>query len=179
VAEPIIHAVHLPEWSLSVVVVVLAAGFPATAVISWFFDIGPAGVERTPPRAWDPPTLAGPTLAPPRQGRARAQGPRPVTVRVVQGKADPAEARFGETFLVGRSRDCDVLVQEPFVSRRHLRVAFDGERWSLRDQDTMSGTFVDGRPVREMAIDGAVEVEVGQGGPRLSIVVDAPGNREG
>ena len=56
VFEPVMHGLHLPEWTLSAVVVVLAAGFPGTMVLAWIFDLGPAGVERTPPA---PPTGDG------------------------------------------------------------------------------------------------------------------------
>ncbi|MGA8892051.1 MAG: hypothetical protein WB493_10815 [Anaeromyxobacteraceae bacterium] len=48
VFEPVMHGLHLPDWTLSAVVVVLAAGFPATLVLAWIFDLGPAGIERTP-----------------------------------------------------------------------------------------------------------------------------------
>ncbi|HET8732445.1 MAG TPA: hypothetical protein VFM45_01610, partial [Anaeromyxobacteraceae bacterium] len=49
VVEPVLHAYHLPEWTLTVVVTVLAAGFPATVVLSWVFDLTASGVTRTPP----------------------------------------------------------------------------------------------------------------------------------
>jgi TolB-like protein len=53
VYEPVMHGLHLPEWTLSLVVVLLAVGFPATVVLSWIFDLSPAGIERTPPTALD------------------------------------------------------------------------------------------------------------------------------
>jgi serine/threonine-protein kinase len=62
VVEPIMHALSLPEWTLKVVVCVLAAGFPATAGLSWAFDLKAGGIERTPSageRA-DPSTGSGP-----------------------------------------------------------------------------------------------------------------------
>ena len=46
--EPVMHGLHLPEWTLTLVVVVLGVGFPATFVLAWIFDMGPGGVERTP-----------------------------------------------------------------------------------------------------------------------------------
>jgi TolB-like protein len=49
VFEPVMHGLRLPEWTLSAVVVGLAAGFPATMVLAWVFDLGPEGIERTPP----------------------------------------------------------------------------------------------------------------------------------
>jgi TolB-like protein len=39
VYEPIMHGLHLPEWTLGFVVVSLALGFPVTAALSWLFDI--------------------------------------------------------------------------------------------------------------------------------------------
>lgn len=35
VTEPVVHALHLPEWTLTFVVVSLALGFPVVAVLSW------------------------------------------------------------------------------------------------------------------------------------------------
>jgi TolB-like protein len=53
VFEPVMHGLHLPEWTLSLAVVVLAAGFPATVVLAWIFDLGARGIERTLPAADD------------------------------------------------------------------------------------------------------------------------------
>ncbi len=51
VFEPVMHGLHLPEWTLSLAVLVLAAGFPATILLAWVFDLGARGIERTPPAA--------------------------------------------------------------------------------------------------------------------------------
>jgi TolB-like protein len=56
--EPVMHGLHLPEWTLSVVVLTLAAGFPATMVLAWIFDLGPGGIARTAPSLDDTPSLA-------------------------------------------------------------------------------------------------------------------------
>jgi len=57
VYEPVMHGLHLPEWTLSFVVVALAFGFPITAVLSWVFDLKSTGIERTTPAAeGSPPT---------------------------------------------------------------------------------------------------------------------------
>jgi len=63
VFEPIQHGLHLPDWTLTLVVVLLAAGFPAAAALAWVFDLGPGGVVRTDP---EPPAgEAGPAAAVP------------------------------------------------------------------------------------------------------------------
>jgi len=56
--EPVMHGLHLPEWTLSVVVLTLAAGFPATVVLAWIFDLGPGGIARTAPSLDETPSLA-------------------------------------------------------------------------------------------------------------------------
>jgi TolB-like protein len=46
VYEPVMHGLHLPEWTLSFVVVLLGFGFPVTAALSWLFDIKWSGIGR-------------------------------------------------------------------------------------------------------------------------------------
>lgn len=53
VYEPLMHGLHLPEWTLSFVVLVLGLGFPVTAALAWVFDIKAGGIERTPPTEAD------------------------------------------------------------------------------------------------------------------------------
>ncbi len=49
VVEPVMHGLHLPEVVLSVVVVVLAMGFPVVTFVAWAFDLTARGIERTAP----------------------------------------------------------------------------------------------------------------------------------
>ncbi|HDS06358.1 MAG TPA: tetratricopeptide repeat protein [Bacteroides sp.] len=45
VAEPL----HLPEWTATLVILLLAIGFPIVAVLSWIFDVTPEGLKKTGP----------------------------------------------------------------------------------------------------------------------------------
>jgi TolB-like protein/Tfp pilus assembly protein PilF len=47
VVEPVMHGLHLPEWTLSFVVVALGVGLPIVLVLAWIFDVGPGGIQRT------------------------------------------------------------------------------------------------------------------------------------
>ena len=62
---------------------------------------------------------------------------------------------------IGRSPDCDCLLTEPSVSRRHAELRRDGERWLLRDLGSRNGTRLNGMRVTE-------EVEV-RPGDQLSL----------
>ena len=64
VVEPVLHAFHLPEWSLTVVVSVLGAGFPITVVLAWVFDLTARGIRRTAPAV--APEAGGGVLSGPR-----------------------------------------------------------------------------------------------------------------
>jgi FHA domain/Domain of unknown function (DUF1707) len=57
---------------------------------------------------------------------------------------------------IGRSLDCDCVITEPSVSRRHASLRRVGERWLLRDLGSSNGTRVNGMRVTE-------EVEVRPG----------------
>jgi hypothetical protein len=52
------------------------------------------------------------------------------------------ESQRGVT--LGRSRDCDCVLAEPSVSRRHAELRREGGRWLLRDLGSRNGTRVNG-----------------------------------
>jgi len=55
VIEPIMHALGLGDWTLKVVVGLLALGFPVTVALSWAYDLRRTGIERTPAAAPEGP----------------------------------------------------------------------------------------------------------------------------
>ena len=57
---------------------------------------------------------------------------------------------------LGRSRNCDCVLADPSVSRRHAELRREGGRWILRDLGSRNGTRVNG--ARLLA-----EAEVGPG----------------
>jgi pSer/pThr/pTyr-binding forkhead associated (FHA) protein len=46
--------------------------------------------------------------------------------------------------ILGRSRNCDCVLAEPSVSRRHAELRHDAGRWLLRDLGSRNGTRVNG-----------------------------------
>src|SRR5438270_8630064 len=48
IIEPIMHALHLPDATLTYAVLALALGFPVAVVLGWAFDINEGRIERTP-----------------------------------------------------------------------------------------------------------------------------------
>ncbi len=54
--------------------------------------------------------------------------------------------------VLGRSRDCDVVIDDRNVSRRHAELVRSGDGFVLRDLDSTNGCAVNGRRVRESAV---------------------------
>jgi|SRR6185295_216909 len=49
--------------------------------------------------------------------------------------------------VVGRDADCDVVLDDDRVSRRHAILVSDGSAWSVTDLASKNGTLVDGMPL--------------------------------
>jgi hypothetical protein len=47
--------------------------------------------------------------------------------------------------VIGRADDCDLVIPERQVSRRHARIRLEGERYVLEDLGSKNGTFVNGQ----------------------------------
>jgi adenylate cyclase len=59
-ADILLPALRLPDWTMTLVVLLLLLGFPFALVLAWFFDISPTGVRRTDdeaPTARDAPPV--------------------------------------------------------------------------------------------------------------------------
>src|ERR1044071_2694635 len=46
VASIVLPTFHAPEWTLQVIIALVAIGFPAALVCSWAFEITPEGIVR-------------------------------------------------------------------------------------------------------------------------------------
>jgi pSer/pThr/pTyr-binding forkhead associated (FHA) protein len=50
--------------------------------------------------------------------------------------------KAGDTALVGRSSECDVVLDDPIASRRHLRIIALPDRVEIEDLRSRNGVFV-------------------------------------
>ncbi|MCB1626348.1 MAG: sigma 54-interacting transcriptional regulator [Xanthomonadales bacterium] len=76
---------------------------------------------------------------------------------------------------LGTHQDCDVALQDPTVSRRHLQLEFDGERIWLQDLGSLNGTWVDGRRIDRMELSAEqTEIRLGE----VPVRIEALGGAE-
>ena len=92
---------------------------------------------------------------------AAAEEPAAVqrAVVVVDGKrlVVPADGA-----VVGRSRDCDVVLADSNVSRRHAQISPAPGGWAIEDLGSTNGVRVNGRPIAgRQALRGGDDVEFG------------------
>ena len=78
-------------------------------------------------------------------------------LRVVGGATFPLPEG---SFVVGRSPECDVVLADPLVSKRHVRIDV-GDTVDVVDLGSANGTLVDGVPLPRVRVDTAARVVVG------------------
>ncbi len=67
----------------------------------------------------------------------------------------------GSRVLLGRSRDCDIQLDDPNTSRRHAEVRREGNAWVVADLGSTNGIKVNGSRVAEAELHPGDEVTLG------------------
>jgi hypothetical protein len=67
----------------------------------------------------------------------------------------------GSRLLIGRSRDCDVTLDDPNVSRRHAELRNEDGRWIVTDLGSTNGIKVNGHRVDRVALEPGDELQLG------------------
>jgi pSer/pThr/pTyr-binding forkhead associated (FHA) protein len=66
-------------------------------------------------------------------------------------------------WIIGRSKDCDVVVRHPSVSRHHAKIVVKNGRARLTDLDSRNGTWLDDKAVaRSEALAAGQELRLGK-----------------
>jgi predicted component of type VI protein secretion system len=67
----------------------------------------------------------------------------------------------GSRVVIGRSREADIVLQDPNVSRRHAEVRRDDEGWQIVDLGSTNGIKVNGRRVNNQPLSPGDEITIG------------------
>jgi membrane-bound lytic murein transglycosylase D len=107
--------------------------------------------------------------------KARIDQRGPYTpLRVYLGGLAPPEAfHFTAPFRIGRTNECEVCINNDYVSRVHAEVVFENGQWQIRDLNSSNGVFVDGQRVESATISQILTVRLGIEGPQLSFQVQS------
>jgi TolB-like protein/Tfp pilus assembly protein PilF len=179
-ADIIIPALRLPEWTLTLLVVLTLLGFPISLVLAWAYDLTPEGVKRT--AAAEPEGVAEHRARPPRRAAPATTAVLLAAVLVVAAsvwwvmRPAPSEIRALAVLPL------DNLMGDPeqgyFVDGLHDVLI--GELAGISDLRVMSRTSVmryrDTRPsmseiAAELGVDALVEGSVFRAGDTVRITV--------
>jgi hypothetical protein len=67
----------------------------------------------------------------------------------------------GDRVTLGRSRDCDVVIDDPNVSRKHAELRSRDGAWSVHDLGSTNGVKVNGRRVEQAQLQPGDELSFG------------------
>ena len=66
-----------------------------------------------------------------------------------------------ESVRIGRSRDCDIVLEDKGLSRLHAQIESVDGQWIIRDLQSANGVFVNGKKVHETALSSGDTVRLG------------------
>jgi serine phosphatase RsbU (regulator of sigma subunit) len=75
---------------------------------------------------------------------------------------------------LGRRPDRDVVLSQPHVSREHAMIEQRGSEYFIVDSGSSHGTFVNGQPARESALQSGDRIELGAMGGSSYLVFHGP-----
>jgi len=68
---------------------------------------------------------------------------------------------FSKSFVLGRSLDCDIVINDEAVSRQHAEIFFTAEGWKIRDLKSSNGSYVNGKRIDESLLAEQTEFYLG------------------
>src|SRR3954462_10990405 len=96
-----------------------------------------------------------------------------VIVSVTPGEGTPVEATLGITpLVVGTSPECDLVISDTRVSRRHCELRLTQRGITLRDLGSKNGTWLGDTLIVEVVLPVPMGVTVTLGGSRLTARVE-------
>lgn len=63
--------------------------------------------------------------------------------------------------VIGRRHDCDLCVPLMIVSRRHCQLSQNNETVKIRDLDSRSGTFLNGKRISDATVEAGDYITIG------------------
>jgi LemA protein len=82
-------------------------------------------------------------------------------LEVLQGSTDTPTVAIRDGLVIGRDEDVDMHLTGTEVSRRHAIIYMSGGALFLEDQDSVNGTYVNGKPVTTIRLQDGDRIEVG------------------
>ena len=67
----------------------------------------------------------------------------PPAIRVFLQSSPDSPFEFSQPFRIGRSKTCQICINDEYVSRTHAEVTFEDGHWYIRDLSSANGLYVE------------------------------------
>ena len=85
-----------------------------------------------------------------------------LVVRSGGGRVGETFSPEGERTLIGRSPDCEVFLDDVTVSRKHAVLIRSDDGYTIEDQGSLNGTFVNRKRIESIRLEDGDEVQIGK-----------------
>jgi FHA domain-containing protein len=93
-------------------------------------------------------------------GARRVEEPRQTSRALLVGE-DKRTVVSGDPFVIGRSRECDLVLDDPNVSRRHAELRREDGGWAVVDLGSTNGIKLNGKRSRGGRLNPGDEITLG------------------
>ncbi len=80
---------------------------------------------------------------------------------LLEWDSDSIVLESGRSYVLGRDESCDIFIDSAKISRAHLRLTFQNNKWVVTDLDTTNGTFLRGKRIESTVISSAIKLNIG------------------
>jgi FHA domain len=166
-AAELLPAFGAPDWSVRAFVLLAVLGLPIAIVIAWAYEITPHGIVRD---GMDEPETTAPK--PPVASRTTMLlGPAGSVHVSWQDAAGVHERSFTRDFRIGRDEGCELHLDDPLISRRHVEISHNDTSWWITDLGSSNGTLLDQRRISRARLPPVCVVKLYDTGPPLRVEV--------
>jgi hypothetical protein len=68
---------------------------------------------------------------------------------------------YQSDMIIGRSKECGLLLRDHKVSRQHACLRYASNAWFIQDMNSSGGTFVNGKPIRATRLNTGDQIGIG------------------
>jgi membrane-bound lytic murein transglycosylase D len=104
---------------------------------------------------------------------ARILSPPLLKVSIGTPPADQQHFRFSKAFRIGRVEECEICIDNDYVSRIHAEVVLEDGAWWVHDLNSSNGIYIGGQRVERAPVGQATVIRLGIYGTEVALEVEA------
>jgi len=148
---------------------ILIIGLLALIILGGFLLWRSRDAKAKPARVQIPQSYPPPPAHPVEKQVVPSLSPAAVTPEIRQAQLNIIGGKMaGQSFwltrdnmLLGRGTDCDLIVPDPAISRRHARFRYADDVWYIQDQGSTSGLLINGQMKAAARLASGDEIQIG------------------